>query len=286
MPALVAASKGDPPAVKLVASTGFSPGQRCDLILVRSDAPRFRSPAEATAWLDGKRFVTPRGSCADRFLATLVRAGRMHPGTIDNAPIDQIVEKLRAREVDAAVLWEPTASRIGDLVGEGIARVALTGRSFEERDAGAIAMRSDFLASSLEVARAWLRAELEAQRFILDPAHATEVARIVASQAKGISPAVAWFSLYGRIPATDGGSPVRDVKPFVFDTRMRDFLADAYRFLHEARLVGPAQLAAGAIDDSLARQVASEAAAPFPLGLINATSVARMPHELREQAPR
>jgi len=277
MPALVAVSKRDIASIKIVASTGFSPGQRCDLIMVRADAPRFGSPEEAVTWLNGKTFVTPRGSCADRFLGTLTRAGIIKPGLVQYAPLDKIVEKLRARSVDAAVLWEPTASRIGDLVGEGLARIVVTGKTYENRDAGALAMREDFMLNYPEVAMGWLRTELEAQRFLLDPGNAAEVAKIVESQAKGISARVAWFSLYGRIPDANGGSPVRDVKPFRLDVRIRLFFEESYRYLYEAGLVKPAVLPPGAIDDALARQLAKEQALPFPLGIINAAPLEKMP---------
>jgi NitT/TauT family transport system substrate-binding protein len=145
MPALVAASKREIATIKIVASTGFSPGQRCALIMARANAPSFSSADEAVAWLNGKVIVTPRGSCAHRFLGTMMQAGILKPGSVQFAPLDEIVVKLHTRSVDAAVLWEPTASRIGDLVGDGSARIVVTGRTSDNRDAGALAMREDFM---------------------------------------------------------------------------------------------------------------------------------------------
>jgi ABC-type taurine transport system substrate-binding protein len=72
MPAVVSTTKAKQAKIKLVASTGLSAGQRCNVIMVRSDAPAFKSAEEAVTWLDGKVLATPRGSCADRFLRQVI----------------------------------------------------------------------------------------------------------------------------------------------------------------------------------------------------------------------
>ena len=56
-----------------------------------------------------------------------------------------IATNLRTGKIDGAVLWEPSVSRIGDIVGEGVARIVATGYTFGISDAGAIAMREDFM---------------------------------------------------------------------------------------------------------------------------------------------
>src|SRR6202158_5549540 len=53
MPAVVATTKRSVAPINLVANTGMSPGQRCNVIMVRADAPRFSSPEEAVKSLDG-----------------------------------------------------------------------------------------------------------------------------------------------------------------------------------------------------------------------------------------
>ena len=70
MPAVVATTKRSVAPINLVANTGMSPGQRCNVIMVRADAPKFTSPEEAIKWLDGKTVATPQGSCAHRFLGS------------------------------------------------------------------------------------------------------------------------------------------------------------------------------------------------------------------------
>jgi hypothetical protein len=76
MPAVVATTKRSVAPINLVANTGMSAGQRCNVIMVRADAPKFASPEEAVKWLDGKTVATPQGSCAHRFLGSSSRRRR------------------------------------------------------------------------------------------------------------------------------------------------------------------------------------------------------------------
>jgi len=175
------------------------------------------------------------------------------------------------------VLWEPTASRIGNLVGEGIAKYVATGASFDIPDSGYIAMRDDFIQQHPKIAEGWLRTELEAQRFVLDPKNWTRVAEIVKGQTTGITVPMAWFSFYGQIPLSAGGSAIRDEKPFVFEERVHAQLATIYKFLHENKVIDVDRAPAGAIDDSMARRVAKEAGATLPLGIIRAQDVSKAP---------
>jgi NitT/TauT family transport system substrate-binding protein len=275
MPAVVSTTKNV--AIKLVANTGYSPGQRCNVIMVRADAPVFKSTDEAIKWLDGKVIATPKGSCADRFLGTVINATHIKPAAVMNQSLEVLSTNLRGKKIDAAVLWEPTASRIGDLVGEGIARYAVTGNAFGIPDSGYIAMRDDFMKQRPDVVEAWLKAELEAQRFVLDPRNWQRVAEIVKSQTTGITVPMAWFSLYGEIPAAAGGSPIRDEKPFVFDDRVHKQLESIYRFLHDEKVINVDHAPAGALDDGIARKVAKDAGATLPLGTIKAQNVSRAP---------
>ena len=60
-------------------------------------------------------------------------------------------------------------SRIASDVGEGVARIAADGRACDNPDLGILVMRKDFLEKHPDVAKGYLRAELEAQRYLLDP---------------------------------------------------------------------------------------------------------------------
>ena len=277
MPAVVATTKRSVAPINLVANTGMSAGQRCNVIMVRADAPKFKSPEEAVQWLDGKVVATPQGSCAHRFLGLVIEKTKIKPSAVLNQSIEVIATNLRAGKIDAAVLWEPSVSRIGDIVGEGAGRIVATGHTFGISDAGAIAMREDLMKSRPDIVEAWLKTELEAQRFVLDPNNAVKVAEIVKAQTTGITVPMAWFSLYGAIPASAGGSKERDEKPFVFDDRVKKLLAETYVYLHNSKAIDVDKPAPGALDDSMARKVAKDANATLPLGKIIAQDLSKAP---------
>lgn len=279
MPAVVATTKIKQAPIKLVASTGFSAGQRCNVVMVRADAPAFKNPNDAVKWLDGKVIATPKGSCADRFLRQVVEKSGIKPSEILNQSIEVITTNFRVKKIDAAVLWEPSVSRIGDFVGEGVAREVATGKDFNIPDGGFIAMRAAFTAKNPEIAKAWLKTELEAQKFILDPKNWAEVGRIVKNQTEGITPKMAWFSLYGRVPDERGGSAIRDTKPFTFNDEIRKHLDATYTFLHDVKVIAVDKAPEGAIDDSLAQAVLKDAGATSPLGEIKALDVSQAPAE-------
>ena len=58
---------------------------------------------------------------------------------------------------------------------------------------------------------------------------------------------------------------------------MRKLLEETYVYLREAKAIDVDKPAPGALDDSMARKVASEAKASLPLGIIKAQDVSRVP---------
>ncbi len=212
-----------PAEAALVAALGVSRDQ-CSVLLVRADAPRFPSAAAALAWLKGRTLAAPQDSCMERFARRLLR----QPGVSANLVLDQNIEvittEFRAGRLDAAVLSEPSASR---LVGEGSARRVASGAGWRQFDAGGLAMRSELLEQRPDVALAWLRAELEAQQFLADPANAGEIMQILAAQTSGFELHDLWQGLYGRHAELEGGSSLRLALPFVFDAQALQALADA-----------------------------------------------------------
>ena len=66
MPGIVSTSHPDVRDVRIVSVLGLGYDQ-CNVFLVRTDAPQFKSPEEAIKWLDGKTVAVPKGSCTDRF---------------------------------------------------------------------------------------------------------------------------------------------------------------------------------------------------------------------------
>lgn len=277
MPAVVCTTKTDIAPIKLVASLGLSAGQRCNVIMVRADAPQFASPEEAIKWLNGKTVATPKGSCADRFLRTVIQKSGINPKEVLNQSLEVIATNFRVKKIDAAVCWEPTVSRIGDMVGEGVARIVATGYNFDSPDAGFVAMRADFVEKHPDIALGWLKAELEAQQYLMQPENWEEVARIVSEQATGITPAMAWYSLFGAIPVNCGGAPERDTKPFIFTDGVHKLLDGTYEFLYSAKVINVGKAPAGAIDDSLARKASAEMNIKTPMGAIIPEDVSKAP---------
>lgn len=212
-----------PAEAALVAALGVSRDQ-CSVLLLRADAPRFASAAAALAWLEGRTIAAPKDSCMERFARRLLR----QPGVTANLVLEQNIEvvttEFRAGRLDAVVLSEPSASR---LVGEGSARRVASGAGWQQVDAGGLAMRTELLEQRPDVALAWLRAELEAQQFLADPANAVEIMQIVAAQTAGFELHDLWQGLYGRHAEFEGGSSLRLALPFVFDAPALQALAGA-----------------------------------------------------------
>lgn len=279
MPAVVVTTKLQQAKVNLVANTGYSAGQRCNVVMVRADAPQFKTAQEAVKWLDGKVVATPRGSCADRFLRQVIEKSGIKPKEVLNQSLEVITTNFRAKRIDAAVLWEPTVSRIGDFVGEGVAREIATGHNFDIPDAGFIAMREDFVKKYPDLAKGWLTAELEAQQYLLNPVNWLKVAEMVKSQTQGITVRMAWFSIFGSVPAARGGSPLRDTKPFLITDEVRKHVDTTYTFLHQVKVIDVDKAPAGAIDDSIARGVVKAKRASTPLGVIKPRDVSQAPKE-------
>lgn len=109
----------------------------------------------------------------------------MKPGEYLNQSIEVIATNFRIGKIDAASLWEPTLSRIATDVGEGTARIVADGSACDNPDLGILNMRADFVKNHRDVAKGYLRAELEAQRYMLDPANWENVINMVSKYATG-----------------------------------------------------------------------------------------------------
>ena len=102
-----------------------------------------------------------------------------------------------------------------------------------------------------DLVEAWLKTELEAQQYVIDPKNWTKVAEFVKSQTAGITRADGVvLDLRRRSRLRRGGSPIRDEKPFVFDARVQKLLAETYVYLHQAKAIDVDKPAPGALDDS------------------------------------
>jgi len=280
MPATIACSRDDT-EIKMVASLGMSEGTRCSLILVRADAPKFNSNEEVARWLDGKVIAAPKGSASDQFLLKFFAKYKVKPKEYLNQSIEVITANFRVQKLDAASLWEPTLSRIATDVGEGLARIVADGSACDNPDLGILIMRADFMENHPEVAKGYLRAELEAQRYLLDPANWKNVITMVSKYATGVPKKVLWYSIYGKVPA-DSEDEIREWKSFYFNERERANIAEVVPLLYINRVIAVEKLREGAVDDSLARQVFQEAGyTPFSdtatLGVIKGAKAADSP---------
>jgi NitT/TauT family transport system substrate-binding protein len=241
-PAIVAATKRNVADLRIVAHIGSSQDQ-CNVFFVRTDAPQFATPKEAIHWLDGKTVAVPKGSCTDRFARAVFAKEKVQPKEYLNQNVELITSGFRAKKLDAAVIWEPTASR---LVSEGLARRIATGKDVGESDAAFIDMRADLIDQRPDVVTGWLRAELEAEEYLANPEHSREVAQLAKAQTTGFEEAVLWQAIYGRRSSAEG-KELRLTLPFGFTDASREHIKKATAFLHEIKSIDVAELPADAI---------------------------------------
>jgi NitT/TauT family transport system substrate-binding protein len=236
MPAIVSTTKYDKVDMRMVAVLGTS-RQQCNVFLVRNDAPKFKNGLEAVKWMDGKLVAAPHGACTDRFGRWAFEAAGIKPRKYLNMNIEVITSSFKNNKLDAAVIWEPTASKI-QLAG--IARRAASGESFEgveAGDAGFLVMLNELITTRPDVHRGWLEAELDAQLFLIDLNNASEVAKMADDQTEGMPRKTLWFSLYGQNPPAIGGGPDKNVFDFVFNEKAMTLVKAATIFLHGRKVV-------------------------------------------------
>ena len=264
MPAIVSTTKQDVADVRLIAVLGLGHDQ-CNIFLAKNDAPQFKSPKEAIAWLNGKQVAVPKGSCTDRFAQSVFKREKVEPAAYLNQNIEVITSNFRAGKLDAAVIWEPTASR---LVSEGLARRIASGASVDENDAALLGMRYDLISQRPDVVKAWLNAELDAQLFAADPKNAREVAKLAVAQTTGFSEKVMWMSLYGKYPEAQGGHPVRNSYEFTFTPASLELINRAATFLYSIKSINVEKLRPEAVMPEFTQQILKERNLASPIGQI------------------
>lgn len=266
MPAVVSVTKEKTADLRMVAVLGLAKDV-CNVFLVRADAPKFQDSREAIRWINGKQFAAARGSCADRFAQAAFKSENVTPGAYLNQSIEVISTNFKAGRVDAATIWEPTATKLEE---EGIARRVASGVTFNEDDGGFVVMREDLIRLRPDVAKGWLNAELDSQLFLSDPKNAREVVRIVSQQVTGFSEKTLWNALYGEIPETVGGSKTKFTQPFSFTPAVMDLIGKAASFLHEVKAINTPKLRNEAIMPELAAQVLKDRGLSAPVGTVTA----------------
>jgi len=266
IPAVVSTTKQDVGDVRIVATLGLGYDQ-CNVLLARSDAPQFKSTAEAIRWLDDKQVAIPKGSCADRFAELIFRKGNVKPASYLNQNIEVITSGFRAGKLDATVIWEPVASR---LAKEGLARRILSGVNFKEMDGAFLIMRAELLKQRPDVVRGWLNAELDAQLYLSDPKNAADVMRMVKSYTTGMEDRYLWAALYGSYPDSQGGSKHRLTFPFVIDADAVSLVDKSTTFLYSIKGIHVEKLRPEALMPQFALQVLGERGLKSPIGGVSA----------------
>src|SRR5438094_10146244 len=273
MPSIVSTTKQDVADIRLVANLGLAFDQ-CNAFLVRKDAPQFKDAQEAIKWLNGKTVAVPKGSCTDRFAQAVFRKSSIEPKEYLNQNIEVITSNFRAGKIDAAVMWEPTTSR---LVEEGLARLVATGASVQENDGGFLGMRADLIKQRPDVVKAWLEAELDAQLFIADPKNASEVIKMAKEQTTGFSEKVLWNSLYGRYPDVAGGGDTRNIMHYTFTPEARELISRAAAFLHSIKSINVDKVRPEAIESKWTEDILRERGLKAPIAEVKALPASQAP---------
>jgi NitT/TauT family transport system substrate-binding protein len=268
MPGIVGATKREVADLRIIANIGLSHDQ-CNVFFARNDAPTFSDAKAAIKWLDGKTVAVPKGSCTDRFARAVFAKEKVSPQSYLNQSIELITSGFRAHKLDAAVVWEPTASR---LVAEGLARRVATGNDFAESDGAFIDARADLIQQRPDVVTGWLRAELDAELYLADPKNARDVVRMAKEQTTGFEESELWQALFGTYADGVGGSPVRETLPFGFTAQSLDLIKSSTSFLFEVKSIAVAALADDAVVAKFTDDILKEHGLSAPVGEIRASS--------------
>ena len=263
MPSLVLTTKGKIADLRLVSVTMFSNGQNCNKLLVGKSAPQFTDYKEAMKWMGGKPFAYHRGTCANRSKESIIAKGGFKPSEILIMPIEVIASNFEAGKLGAAIMWEPHARRQVEL---GNARYAATGAPWNEQDANFTSMRQDFIEKNPEAAVGWLKAEIEALRFLIS--NPRESVKIIAGELTGYDEKTVWAALYEVNPPSIGGDPVNYVAKLTFDDDVLAAMKRGYEFLHSIKVIESADMPKTAINDAPLRKAMQEMGVKASLGEI------------------
>ncbi len=258
MPSLVATSKRSTRDLRIVATLGIARDQ-CNIVLAKKKSPDFASPEEAIKWMGGKTVATPTGSCTDRFTQSVFKEFSVKPSAYLNQSIEVISSNFQNDRIDGATVWEPVASR---LVNQGLAKRVATGAAFDENDAGFLVMSKEIIDKRPDVVDAYLKAELEAQQWVANPANAMELARMAVNQTEGYTVEDMWDAMFEE---TGDGNEVSNRMPFVIDEQVQALIKNSWSFLNQVKVIPEPQPIEGIVQDAIARKVLADTGAKFPI---------------------
>jgi NitT/TauT family transport system substrate-binding protein len=248
--------------IRIVAALGTSK-QQCNIFLVRNDAPDFANGVDAVKWMDGKITSAPHGACTDRFAQLAFKSAGVKPAKYLNQNIEVITTNFRAGKLDAAAIWEPTASK---MVSSGIARRAASGEDFGAQDGAFMVMLNDLIAQRPDVVMGWLEAELDAQEFVANPSNADAIAGMAEEQTEKIDRSVLKASLYDS-PMSGTTKLQLD---FVISDDAKSLLKDATAFLFSLpkKPAAAAQIRPEGVMPQFAERVLEKRGLSTPVGRI------------------
>lgn len=249
--------------IRIVGVAGTSK-QQCNIFLVRNDAPQFKDGKEAVKWMDGKITSAPHGACTDRFARLAFDKSSIKPESYLNQNIEVITTNFRAGKLDAAAIWEPTATKIAE---SGLARRVASGEDFDALDGAFIVMLNDLIEQRPDVVKAWLNAELDAQIFIADLKNAEEVSKMAEAQTEKIDRKVLWAALYAGQDGT-----VKLNLDFTITDRAKSLLNDATAFLYSLpkKPAAAEKIRDEAVITSFTEEILKERGLKAPVGVIKA----------------
>jgi NitT/TauT family transport system substrate-binding protein len=265
MPGIVSTSHPEVRDIRIVSVLGVGFDQ-CNSFLVRTDAPEFKSADEAIKWLDGKRVAVPKGSCTDRFAQAVFKRYNIAPSEYLNQSIEVITSGFRAEKLDAAVMWEPTTSR---LVLEKLARRVASGASVNERDGGFMVMPQALITQRPDIVKAWLQAELDAEMYFADSKNAMEIAGMAASQTTGFPQKALWQSAFGTTPKASGGTDTRITLAYGFTPDATELIQKASKFLVEIKSIS-AEIRPDAVMPQFTAEILKARGLAAPVGEVKA----------------
>ncbi len=261
-PGFVATTKRNIADLRIVSINLFSnTGQICGDMLVRSDAPQFKSLDETIKWMDGKKIgVSGKGSCGDRFVSGLVKKYNIK-AEIQYLDPTIIKTVLQSKKVDAAQSFQPHVAQISE---GGHGRIVFTGAEWGWQEGSVILMRKDFIDSHGEIAKGWLKADIEALQFMLKDPYNT--VKLIAQDLPGFSTKDLWIALYGRYHENIKTSEINAIAQVGFDKQVMDYINEAFKFLHSIGAVTVDKPLPGAIYSELLEQAVKETGVKLPLG--------------------
>ena len=248
--------------IRIVAALGTSK-QQCNIFLVKNDAPEFANGVEAVKWMDVKITSAPHGACTDRFAQLAFKKAGIKPAKYLNQNIEVITTNFRAGKLDAAAIWEPTATK---MVSAGIARRAASGEDFGAQDGAFMVMLNDLIAQRPDAVMGWLEAEFDAQEFVADPANADAIAAMAEAQTEQIDQSVLKASLYDSPMA--GTTKLQ--LDFVISDDAKSLLRDATAFLYSLKKkpAASAQIRPEGVMGQFAERVLEKRGLSTPVGRI------------------